>query len=154
MKMTTNDVLTRQNFITKLVLKNDNEELSKNLKVKVMAMRIEYAKVRKHFEEDLQEFVKGVTTEEFTTLRNKPADQRTEEETTRLQEIVNQINSEYAEYVAERGQHEETINNTNLNLDEFNEIVEVNAGNDVEINGQKLNSADFLEVLYDLFVEE
>jgi len=30
-----------------------------------MAMRIEYAKIRKQFEADLQEFVKDLSTDEF-----------------------------------------------------------------------------------------
>ena len=59
----------------------------------------------------------------------------------------------YSEYVVKRGQEEVDIE-TKLTEDEYNEIIEVNASNDVEINGQKLNAADFLEVLYSLFVEE
>jgi len=39
-------------------------------------------------------------------------------------------------------------------MDEYSEIVEVNAGNDVEINGNKIPAADFLEIVYDLFVKE
>ena len=45
--MTTNEVLTRHNFVSKLLLKSDSAELSRDLKVKVMSMRIEYGKVRK-----------------------------------------------------------------------------------------------------------
>ena len=42
--------------------------------------------------------------------------------------------------------------NNRVTQDEYNEILEVNAGNDVEINGTKLTAPDFLEVLYSLFV--
>ena len=52
--MTTNEILTKQNFLTKILLKSGNTELSKGLKVKVMGMRIDYAKVRKQFDEYVQ----------------------------------------------------------------------------------------------------
>ena len=152
--MTTNEILTKQNFVTKIVLKNGNTELSKSLKVKVMGMRIEYAKVRKQFDEDVQEFVKGVSTDRFNELNNIPEDQRTEEQKTELNELYSKINSEYAEYVTERGKKEVDIKDTKFTEDEYNELVEVNADNDVEINGTKVNAADFLEILYTLFVEE
>ena len=64
-----------------------------------------------------------------------------------------QIQDEYSAYVAKRGQEEVNVE-TKLTEDEYNQIIEVNADNDVEINGQKLNAADFLEILYTLFVEE
>lgn len=149
--MTTNEVLTRQNFLTKLVLKDGNGELSKDLKVKVMKMRIEYAKVRKAFDEDIQEFVKDLAPERFKELQQK--EERTEEETKELQELTDKINSDYNAYVIARGKDEVTVNTTNFTDAEFDELVEVNAGNDVEINGTKLNAADFLEILYSLFVE-
>ena len=36
--------------------------------------------------------------------------------------------------------------------DDYTDIVEVNAGNDVEINGNSIKAVDFLEIIYDLFV--
>ena len=44
------------------------------------------------------------------------------------------------------------MQNNEFTEEEFGEIMEVNADNDVEINGNKLNAADFLEVIYGLFV--
>ena len=58
------------------------------------------------------------------------------------------------EYVTERGRKEVTLEDKKFTMDEYNELVEVNADNDVEINGTKVNAADFLEILYNLFVEE
>ena len=52
--MTTNEILTMQNYLTKIVLKNGDSELSKDLKVKIMKMRIEMSKIRKSFDEDLK----------------------------------------------------------------------------------------------------
>ena len=149
--MTTNEILAKHNFITKVIFKNGDDSLSKDLKVKIMAMRIEYSKVRKSFDEDVQEFIKGVTPEGFAELQQKQ--NKSTEETDRLQEMIDKINSEYNSYIQTRGKEEVKINNTSLTEDEYNEIVVVNSDNDVEINGQTIQAPDFLEILYSLFVE-
>lgn len=149
--MTTNEALIKQNFISKILLKDKDNELSKSLKVKIMQMRIKLAKVRKEFDEDVQEAIKGFTPEGYSDLIQKS--ERTEEETKKLEDQSKQIQEDYNEFVIKRGQ-DEVLVDTKLTEDEYNEILEVNAANDVEINGQKLNAADFLEVLYTLFVEE
>lgn len=149
--MTTNEALIKQNFVSKILLKSGNEELSKALKVKIMQMRIKLAKVRKEFDEDVQEAVKGFTPEGYQELAQKT--EKTEEETKQVEDWNKQIQDEYNEFVVKRGQDEVVID-TKLTEDEYNEILEVNAANDIEINGQKLPAADFLEILYTLFVEE
>lgn len=149
--MTTNEALVKQNFVSKILLKSDENELSKGLKVKVMQMRIKLAKVRKEFDEDVQEAVKGFTPEGYAEIAQKT--DKTEEESKQIEDWNKQIQDEYNEFVVKRGQDEVNIE-ARFTEDEYNELVEVNAGNDVEINGQKLNAADFLEILYTLFVEE
>lgn len=151
--MTTNEVLHKQNFLSKVLLKDGDVELSRSLKVKIMAMRIEYAKVRKQFEADLQEFVKDLTTDEFKKLQQVPKDARTEEQESRYQELLDKIKGDYNAYVQTRSMEEVDIKNKYLTEEEYFELVNVNASNDVEINGIKLTSADFLEILYSLFVE-
>ena len=152
--MTTNEVLTKQNFLTKLVLKDNENELSKNLKVKIMKMRIEYAKVRKAFDEDLQEFVKDLAPERFRELQQIPENERTEEQNQELTELTNKINEDYNAYIIQRGQDEVNVNTVSFTEEEFEEILEVNSGNDVEINGTKVPAADFMEIIYTLFVAE
>lgn len=147
--MTINEVMVRHNFITKVLLRDGDKELSKDLKVKLMTMRIKLGKIRKELEEDLQEVVKTLTPEGYQELVMKP--DKTEEETAQVEAWNKQINEEYNAYVDKRGKEEVQIDTT-LSEDEFAQIIEVNAGNDVEINGTKLNAADFLEVLYSLFV--
>ena len=149
--MTTNEALIKQNFIAKVLLKKDDNELSKGLKVKIMGMRIKLSKVRKEFDEDVQEAIKGFTPEGFAELAQKQ--EKTEEEVKNFEEMNKKINDEYQAYIIKRGQEEVSID-TKLTNDEYNELIEVNADNDVEINGQKINAADFLEILYTLFVEE
>lgn len=152
--MTTNEVLVKQNFITKVLLKNGDDALSKDLKIKVMAMRIEYAKVRKAFDEDMQAFIKELPSERLAELQQISEDERTEEQNSELKTLTDKANEDYIAYMQTRGNEEVTITHSSLTEDEYNEIVVVNADNNVEINGQKLSAADFLEVLYSLFVEE
>lgn len=147
--MTINEVMIRHNFITKVLLRDGDKELSKDLKVKLMTMRIKLGKIRKELEEDLQEVVKTLTPEGYQELVMKP--DRTEKETAQVEAWNKQINEEYNAYVDKRGKEEVDVDTT-LTEDEFAEIIEVNAGNDTEINGTKVNAADFLEILYSLFV--
>lgn len=142
-------MMVKHNFITKVLLRDGDKELSKDLKVKLMSMRIELGKVRKQLEEDLQEAVKELTPKGYQELIMK--EDKTEEDKAQVEAWSKQINEEYNAYVDKRGKEEVQIDTT-LSEDEFAQIIEVNAGNDVEINGTKLNAADFLEVLYSLFV--
>jgi len=147
--MTVNEMMIKHNFITKVLLRDGDKELSKDLKVRLMSMRIELGKVRKQLEEDLQEAVKELTPKGFQELIMK--ENKTEEDKAQVEAWNKQINEEYNAYVDKRGKEEVQIDTT-LSEDDFAQIIEVNAGNDVEINGTKLNAADFLEVLYSLFV--
>ena len=150
--MTTNEVLTRHNFVSKLLLKDGDKELSRDLKVKVMGMRIEYGKIRKQFDEDVQEFVKGLNSDKLTELQQKG--DRTEAEEKELQELTDKLNGDYRAYVESRLKEEVTVSDKIFTEADYAELVEVNAGNDVEINGTKLQATDFLEILYTLFFEE
>lgn len=150
--MTTNEVLTRHNFVSKLLLKDGDKELSRDLKVKVMGMRIEYGKIRKQFDEDVQEFVKGLNSDKLTELQQKG--DRTEAEEKELQELTDKLNGDYRAYVESRLKEEVTVSDKNFTEADYAELVEVNAGNDVEINGTKLQATDFLEILYTLFFDE
>lgn len=149
--MTLNDVLTKQNVITKIELATDSKELPKELKVKIMRMRMAYNKVRKQFDEDLKEFSEQIVPEELKELSNKK--ERTTEEDERFVELNNKANAEYNEFVIQKSNEEvkDEINDK-LTEEEYFEIMEVNAANDVEINGNKIKAADFLEIIYDLFV--
>ena len=142
-------MMVKHNFITKVLLRDGDKELSKDLKVRLMSMRIELGKVRKQLEEDLQEAVKELTPKGYQELIMK--ENKTEEDKAQVEAWNKQINEEYNAYVDKRGKEEVQIDTT-LSEDDFAQSIEVNAGNDVEINGTKLNAADFLEVLYSLFV--
>jgi ribonucleotide reductase beta subunit family protein with ferritin-like domain len=143
--------MLKQNFITKVLLKDGDNELSKDLKVKIVGMRVKMAKFKKEFDEDVQEVINNLKPENFDSLSQK--ENKTEEENQQLTDMVNKLNAEYIEYVNKRGMDEITYKAT-FTEDEINEIIEINAGNDVEINGNKLMAADFLEAFYTIFIEE
>ena len=151
--MTTNEILAIQNYLTKIVLKNGDSELSKDLKVKVMKMRIEMSKIRKAFDEDLKQFMDELISDRFKELRDKPEDERTEEEKKEFEQLIAKANSDYEVYIRQRSQDEVTLNTCTFTEDEFNEILEVNSDIEAEINGVKMSAADILEAVYVLFVK-
>ena len=151
--MILNDVLTKQNVLTKLILVNGEKELSKELKVKVMRIRMAYNKLKKSFDEEVKEFTEELLSDEFKELSNKQ--DKSPEEEAKLQELTSKFNSEYIEFVTQKGN--ETINddlNDSFTVDEYSDILDVNANNDVEINGNKIKATDFLEIFYELFIKE
>lgn len=150
--MILNDLLTKQNVFTKISLKDGDKELPKELKVKVMRTRMAYTKAKKAFDAEVQEFTEELLTDEFKELSNKA--ERTAEEEAKFTELTNKVNSDYQEFLIQKGREEVKEIDDTLTMDEYTEIVEVNAGNDVEINGNKIPAADFLEIVYDLFVKE
>ena len=85
------------------------------------------------------------------TLALAQKQDRTPEEEKELKEMSDKLTEEYNAFVIAKG-NEIVSFDKKFTEDEFNEIMEVNADNDVEINGNKLNAADFLEVIYGLFV--
>ena len=149
MEMTLNEVLIRHNFIIKLLLKDGNSELTKELKVKIMGMRIALSKFRNQFDQDAQEAIQGFKPSNFDVLAQKQ--DRTPEEEKELKEMSDKLTEEYNAFVIAKG-NELVSFDKKFTEEEFGEIMEVNADNDVEINGNKLNAADFLEVIYGLFV--
>lgn len=151
--MTLNDVLTKQNVITKVILKDGDKELPKELKVKIMRIRIAYNKIKKQFDADVQEFANQIITDELRELSEK-AD-RTPEEDARFNQLNNKTNSEYQEYLIQKGLEEVLdIPDDTLSLDEYSDILDVNSGNDVEINGNIIKAADLMEIIFDLFINE
>lgn len=151
--MTLNDVLTKQNVITKIILKDGDKELPKELKVKIMRIRMAYNKIKKQFDADAQEFANQIITDELRELSEK-AD-RTPEEDARFNELNNKTNSEYQEYLIQKGLEEILdIPDDTLSLDEYSDILDVNSGNDVEINGSIIKAADLMEIIFDLFINE
>ena len=150
--MILNEILTKQNVFTKILLQDGEKELSKALKVKIMRVRMAYSKIKKKFDEEVQEFTKELVPQELIDLNSKL--DKTEIEELRFKELDSKINSEYQEFLFQKG-NEEVLDviDDSLTEEEYFEIVDVNSGNNTEINGSKINAADFLEIIYDMFVK-
>lgn len=150
--MTLNDVLTKQNVITKVILKDGDKELPKELKVKIMRIRIAYNKIKKQFDDDTQEFTNQIISDELRELANKS--ERTLEEEARFNELNDKTNSEYQEYLIQKGLEEvkDTPDDV-ITMEEYSDILDVNSGNDVEINGNSVKAVDLMEIVFDLFVK-
>ena len=150
--MILNEVLTRQNVFTKIVWKDGDKELPKELKVKIMRIRMAYTKIKKNFDNEVQEFTEELVPQELKDLNAKT--EKTEEENARIQELTNKVNMEYQEFLIQKGTEEVDMIDDSLTMDEYSDILDINAGNDIEINGNKIAAVDFLEIIYDLFVKE
>lgn len=150
--MTLNDVLTKQNVITKIIFKDGDKELPKELKVKIMRIRMAYNKIKKQFDDDTQEFTNQIISDELRELANKS--ERTPEEEARFNELNDKTNSEYQEYLIQKGFEEvkDTPDDV-ITMEEYSDILDVNSGNDVEINGNSVKAADLMEIVLDLFVK-
>jgi hypothetical protein len=87
MIMTLNEILTKQNVFTKLVLHDGEKELPKALKVKIMRIRMAYAKTKKAFDDEVQEFTKELVPQELIDLNDKQ--DKTDADNTRIEELTN-----------------------------------------------------------------
>lgn len=151
--MTIDEALTKQAFIVKLKFKNGNEELSKDLMVRIMKARIKLSKIRNEFDEDLKNAVDGFQTDDFKELQAK--ENRTEDEQTKFVELVNKINEEANDYVVARVKDEaHDVDDITFTEDEFMELIPINVDIEADINGQKIVGPDFLEAIHSIFVKE
>lgn len=149
MTMTLNEALIRQNFLKEIVLKDNENELPKELKVKVMQMRIKLNKLRTQFDEDSKEAAEALKPEEFNTLAQKS--DRTEKEEEQFMELYRKLEEEHKLFVIEKGK-EEVEFDFKFTEEEYAEIINVNTNN-VTIGETPLSAEDFLEIIYTLFVD-
>lgn len=150
--MILNDVLTKQNVITKILLADDTKALPKELKVKVMRIRMSYNKIRKRFDEDTQEFSKQIVSDELRELANKT--DKTPEEESKFNELNSKANAEYQEYLIQKGKEEiKDAPEDTFTEEEYADILDVNSEGEYEINGQKVKAADLMEAFYELFIK-
>ena len=133
-----------------ILLKDNEKELPKELKVKIMRIRLAYSKIKKNFDTEVQEFAEQLITDEYKELSSK---ERTSEENMIFEELNNSINSEYQEFLIQKGTEDVSMIDDTLTEEEYFKILEVNIENDIEINGNKILAPEFLEIVYDMFVK-
>ena len=148
--MTLNEALIRQTFIIHLIVKDDKSELSKDLKVKIMNMRVVLNRLRAEFEDACVKKIEELQSEEFKELAQ--IQNKSSEEESRFQSSLDKLNTDYDDFVTTKGLSQVSFD-TKFTWEEYEDIIEVNAGINPEIDGKILNALDFLEIIYNLFVE-
>ena len=148
--MTLNEALIRQTFIIHLIVKDDKSELSKDLKVKIMNMRVVLNRLRAEFEDTCVKKIEELQSEEFKELAQ--IQNKSSEEESRFQLSLDKLNADYDDFVTAKGLSQVSFD-TKFTWEEYEDIIEVNAGINPEIDGKILNALDFLEIIYNLFVE-
>ena len=115
-----------------------------------MRIRLAYSKIKKNFDTEAQEFAEQLITNEYKELSSK---ERTSEENVIFEELSNSINSEYQEFLIQKGKENVSMIDDTLTEEEYFKILEVNIENDIEINGNKILAPEFLEIVYNMFVK-
>ena len=153
--MTLNEILLKQSVLAPLLVKSGDDELSKELKVKIDRLRIAFNKIKNQFEDEIKEFSSSLIPEDLKTLQEIPEDKRTLEDSKKIEELVNKVNSEYREFLEQKGKEEVTFTADDSFTDnEFDEIISVNAGNDVTVNGNNVKAEELMDSFYALFVDK
>lgn len=149
--MILNDLLIRQAFFVNISLKQGNKELPKKLKMKVFKVRILLNKLKKNFDMNIQKFNSELISQEFKDLEIK-AD-RTPSEQSRYEELANEFNIKYQEFLTKELQTEISDLDIFFTESEFEDILEVNVDARIEMNGDTMPTIDFMEIFYELFVK-
>lgn len=150
-----NELVSKQNVLNALILKDGSNELGKELKVKIMRLRIAYKKARKQVDEDINEFAQDLLSEDAKAIQQKPEEERTSEETAILEAAINKANVEYKEFLTQKGSEEIPFSaNDSFTDEEFDELTAVNVGNIVTINEHEIKAEELLEAFYTLFITE
>ena len=153
MIMILNDALTKLNVITRILLKEGDKELPKELKVKIMRIRMAYSKIKKNFDQEVKEFIKELASPELIQLSQKQ--EKSDQENIRFKQLNDEFNSQYQEFLRQKKNEEITSPSYDFfTLDEYSDIIEVNVDNNVTVNGILIKAPDFLEIVYDMFIKE
>lgn len=150
--MILNDALLKHAVFTQITLKDNDKELSKELKVKIMRIRMMYNKIKNKFESDIKEFMSELITDDLRDLATKQ--DKTPEEEKLFLEVSEKLDKEHDEFIKQKILEEVSVQDDSLSQNEYEEIVDINSGNKVVINGNSISAEDFLELVYDLFVKE
>ncbi len=151
-KLTLEEIVSRYNLIKNIQFEKDSQSLSKELKLKIIKMRIEYNKYKKQLDEDAQEFTKELVSDRYKELQQKY--ERTEEENIEYNSLEQQYNKDINDYLIGRSRDEiDGLNDWWFNDEEYSEILDLNSSKDIEINGIKISAPDFLEMIYTKLVK-
>jgi len=151
--MTLNDIVSKYNLIKQLKFEYNGKEFSKQLKLKIIKMRIEYGKYKKALDSDIKEFTNELVSERYKNLMNIP--NKNTEELEEFNQLEQSYNKDISEYIESRSNDIiENVNDWKFSELEYEEIIDLNSANDVEINGMKISAPDYLELIYDMLIEK
>lgn len=153
--MTLNELVAKQNVLNAILVKDGDKELNKVLKVKVVRLRIAYNKVKKQMDNEIKEFVDTLLTDDEKAIQGKPEAERTAEEQETIKTAVDKANAEYAEFVKQKSQEEVKESFDDIFTEEnFDDIIDLNAGHDFQINDTPITSEALIEAFYTFFVNK
>lgn len=151
--MTLNDALIRHNILSSLKYKDGDYSLPRELKIKLIKLKIALEKQFNEFNSYQEKCLNEVKTDEYNTLVAIEEDKRTEEQKARLEELVNTLNQEMNELLFNKTMEKVEIPEFSyLTEEEFNSVLEVNIENEVIINGTKLDGGAYVDLIHQAFV--
>ena len=150
--MTINDALIRHNILASLKYKDGEYSLPRELKIKLIKLKIALDKVFTDFNTYQEKCLAEVKTDEYNELVAIEEDKRTEEQKKRLEEVVNTLNNEMNELLFNKTMEKvEVPEFTYLTKEEFDSVLEVNIENEAIINGAKLDGGAYVDLIHQAF---
>lgn len=150
MDFSINNAVLKYNLLNCLKYSDESYNISRELKVKLIRMKLDFEKVYKEFNQFQQQALEEVKTDRYKYLVDKK--DRTEEEEKEAVALLKELNEDLHKIVREKSLETVTVNFNHLNEDEFNEILLVNVNNNVRINGMDIPSEEYIELFHNEFV--
>ena len=150
MDFSINNAVLKYNLLNCLKYSDESYNISRELKVKLIRMKLDFEKVYKEFNQFQQQALEEVKTDRYKYLVDKK--DRTEEEEKEAVALLKELNEDLHKIVREKSLETVTVNFNHLNEDEFNEILLVNVNNNVRINGMDSPSEEYIELFHNEFV--
>lgn len=151
MEMTINNAVLRYNLISVMKFIDGEYSLSRELKIKLIRLKLDLEKIRDEFVSFQQKAMEEIKTQEYEELLNK--ENKTPEEVQHLEEITAELNEELGKLIQEKSNEMVNVKSFDyLTEDEFNQILSVNVENNPIINGSKLDFDTYVELIYKSFL--
>lgn len=149
--MTINNAVLRYNLISVMKFIDGEYSLSRELKIKLIRLKLDLEKIRDEFVSFQQKAMEEIKTQEYEELLNK--ENKTPEEVQHLEKITAELNEELGKLIQEKSNEMVNVKSFDyLTEDEFNQILSVNVENNPTINGSKLDFDTYVELIYKSFL--
>ena len=149
--MTINNAVLRYNLIFVMKFIDGEYSLSRELKIKLIRLKLDLEKIRDEFVSFQQKAMEEIKTQEYEELLNK--ENKTPEEVKHLEEVTAELNEELGKLIQEKSNEMVNVKSFDyLTEEEFNQILSVNVENNPTINGSKLDFDTYIELIYKNFL--